>query len=445
MKAPHLVILGAAESGVGAALLARRQGATVFLSEQGKIKDHFRTTLLEAAIPFEEEGHTMEQILTAGEVIKSPGIPEKAAVMKAIRSAGIPVISEIEYAARYYNGTIIAISGTNGKTTTSSLLHHILVKAGLDAALVGNIGSSFAARVAQQDAAVYVVEVSSFQLDDCYEFHPHIALLLNISGNHLDRYDYELPKYAAAKFRLLQRCTSDDFFIYGADSTDLMENMPDGIAATRLPFTQQQVLPYGAFTQHDTLIINTHKNNFTMSIYELGLQGRHNLYNSMAAGIAACVLNIRKDTLRESLMDFKALEHRLEFVANIHGIEFINDSKSTTVNSAWYALESMNKPVVWVAGGVDKGNDYSILTDLVKQKVKAIVCLGLDNRKIHEAFASSVDLIVNTGSAEEAVKAAYHFATKGDAVLFSPSCASFDLFENYEDRGRQFKKQVRSL
>ena len=440
-----IIILGAAESGVGAAMLATKQGFEVFVSEKGKIKETFKKELTDLNIPFEENFHSEEKILNADEIIKSPGIGEKTDIMKKIRAKNIPVISEIEFASRYTTGKIIAITGTNGKSTTTSLIYDMMKREGLDVSLVGNIGFSFAKQICLRDTKYYVAEISSFQLDDCYDFHPHVALILNISENHLDRYDYDFKKYAASKFRLIKNLTANDFFIYGADSKELMENFPQNIQAQLLPFSMTLKHEPGAWLEADSLFIKTKNQFFTMSIYELGLQGKHNLFNSLAAGIAGNVLDLKKENIRESLSDFKSLEHRLEFVANIHGIEFINDSKSTTVNSAWYALESMNKPVVWIAGGVDKGNDYSILTDLIRSKVKAIVCMGADNRKIHEAFSSSVDLIVNTANAEEAVKAAYHFATKGDAVLLSPACASFDLFENFEDRGRQFKKYVRSL
>ena len=440
-----LIILGAAESGVGAALLAKQRGMDVFVSDSNNISDKYKAELRAANIDFEEGHHTQEKILSASEVIKSPGIPEKAPIIQMIRSRQLHVISEIEFASRFTSSTIIAITGTNGKSTTTSLTHHILVKAGFDAAVVGNIGKSFARQIAEHDAKYYVAEISSFQLDDCYEFKPHVAILTNISENHLDRYHYRMEEYAASKFRIAQKQTASDYFIYCNDSEWILKSIPATIAATKLPFSQMHEVKEGAFINHNQLTVH-HKNSpFTMSIYELGLQGKHNLYNSMAASVAARVLDIKKEVIRESLTDFQSLEHRLEFVANVHGIEFINDSKATNVNSVWYALESVTKPIVWIAGGVDKGNDYSLIESMVQSKVKAIICLGVDNKKIHEAFSRNVDLIINTSSMEEAVKAAYRFSTNGDCVLLSPACASFDLFENFEDRGRQFKKFVRNL
>lgn len=441
----QIIILGAAESGVGAALLAKQRGMDVFVSDAGKISEKYKSELSAAAIPFEEGKHSEEKILTAAEIIKSPGIPEKAAIMQLIREKNISVISEIEFASRYTTNPVIAITGTNGKSTTTSLIHHILVKAGKDAALVGNIGKSFARQIAEHDAEIYVAEISSFQLDDCFEFKPHIAIITNISENHLDRYHYQMTEYAQSKFRIAQKQNASDYFIYCSDSEYLMQNMPGGIQSKHLPFSQLHEVNEGACIINNQLTVHFQNSTFTMSIYELGLQGKHNLYNSMAASVAARVLDIKKELIRESLTDFQSLEHRLEFVANIHGIEFINDSKATNVNSVWYALESITKPIVWIAGGVDKGNDYTLIENMVQSKVKAIVCMGVDNRKIHEAFSKNVDLIINTGSMDEAVKAAYRFSTNGDCVLLSPACASFDLFENFEDRGRQFKKYVRNL
>ena len=442
----RIVILGAAESGVGAAILAQSRGYEVFVSDKGMIKEDFKRVLASHQIAFEESGHSEEKILSAKEIIKSPGIPEKAAVIQLLRTKNIPVISEIEFAYRFTKSVIVAITGTNGKSTTVSLTYHILKNAGLDVSLVGNIGKSFAAQIAERDTSYYVAEISSFQLDDCYEFAPHIAVLTNLSDNHLDRYHYNFDSYADAKFRITQKQTANDYFIYCKDDTKTFDAMKrHSMKSKKIAFSQKEKLNEGAFLENSEIIFNLRNNSFSMSPLNLGLRGRHNIYNSMAAGIVACTLNIRKDVIRESLSDFKALEHRLEWVADIHGIEFINDSKATTVNAAWYAMESINKPIVWIAGGVDKGNDYSLLVDLVKSKVKAIVCLGLDNRKIHEAFSKSVDLIVNTQSMSDAVKSAYRLATNGDCVLLSPACASFDLFENFEDRGRQFKAAVRAL
>lgn len=446
MKGQRIVILGAAESGVGAAVLAKLRGYEVFVSDKGMIKDSFKSVLQQYEIPYEEGMHTVETVMAADEIIKSPGISEKVPLIQQIRAAGISIISEIEFASRFTKSTIIAITGTNGKSTTTSLIYHMLKKADLDASLVGNIGKSFAKQVAEHDSAFYVAEISSFQLDDCYTFKPHIAVLTNLSDNHLDRYHYQFNEYADAKFRITQQQTASDRFIYCADDMETIKAMQRHVfASQKISFSQQQLLTEGAWLHNDQIIFKHNNTSFSMSLFNLGLRGKHNVYNSMAAGIVGSTLDIRKELIRESLSDFKALEHRLEWVADVHGIEFINDSKATTVNAAWYAMESINKPVVWIAGGVDKGNDYSLLLDLVRSKVKAIVCMGIDNRKIHEAFSRSTDLIINTESMEDAVKTAYRLSTNGDCVLLSPACASFDLFENFEDRGRQFKEMVRML
>ena len=443
---PFIVILGAAESGIGAALLAIKQGADVFVSEKGEIKEKYKQILIEKNIPFEENNHNEEKILKASEVIKSPGISAKVPIIQKIKSKGIPVISEIEYGARYTKSPIIAITGTNGKSTTTTLTHHILTKAGLDAALVGNIGYSFARQVAERDASFYVMEISSFQLEDCFEFHPHIAMLLNVTENHLDRYNYKMEGYAEAKFRITQNLAPNDYFIYGADSFYLTYMLfQQNISAKKLPFSLERKILEGAYANNEKLFINQNQNTITMNLNQLSLRGKHNVYNSMAAGLAATSLGLKEGVIRESMSDFHSLEHRLEEAGHKKGILYINDSKATNVNSVWYALESMEQPVIWIAGGVDKGNDYSKITDLVREKVKAIVCLGKDNRKIHEAFSKSVDLIVNTESMEDAIAAAQHFATEGDVVLLSPACASFDLFENYEERGQRFKQVVNSL
>ena len=446
MKGQRIVILGAAESGVGAAVLAKLRGYEVFVSDKGMIKDSFKSVLQQYEIPYEEGMHTVETVMAADEIIKSPGISEKVPLIQQIRASGISIISEIEFASRFTKSTIIAITGTNGKSTTTSLIYHMLKKADLDASLVGNIGKSFAKQVAEHDSAFYVAEISSFQLDDCYTFKPQIAVLTNLSDNHLDRYHYQFDEYADAKFRITQQQTANDSFIYCADDMETMKAMQRHVfASQKISFSQQQLLTEGAWLHNDQIIFKHNNTSFSMSLFNLGLRGKHNVYNSMAAGIVGSTLDIRKELIRESLSDFKALEHRLEWVADVHGIEFINDSKATTVNAAWYAMESINKPVVWIAGGVDKGNDYSLLLDLVRSKVKAIVCMGIDNRKIHEAFSRSTDLIINTESMEDAVKTAYRLSTNGDCVLLSPACASFDLFENFEDRGRQFKEMVRML
>jgi UDP-N-acetylmuramoylalanine--D-glutamate ligase len=442
----NIVILGAGESGVGAAYLAQQQGFDVFVSDFGTIADNYKKQLQEWKIRFEENKHTEENILAAVEVIKSPGIPEKAPVVKKIREKNIPVISEIEFAGRYTKAKIIGITGSNGKTTTTSLTYHILKNAGLNVGLAGNIGKSFAYQVATEKFDLYVLELSSFMLDDMYKFKADIAVLLNITPDHLDRYDYKLENYAASKFRVTQNQTANDFFIYCADDPETIKGMAArSFAAQLLPFSTQKKVEPGAYLEKDNIVINTHKQQFQMSITELALQGRHNVYNSMASGIVSKVLELRNPVIRESMSSFKNIEHRMESVGKISGISFINDSKATNVNSTWYALESMTTDVVLILGGVDKGNDYSMLKDLVKQKVKAIVCLGKDNRRIHEAFEDLVEVIVNTYSAQEAAQISYHLAKKGDTVLLSPACASFDLFKNYEDRGRQFKQAVREL
>jgi UDP-N-acetylmuramoylalanine--D-glutamate ligase len=441
-----IVVLGAGESGVGAAFLARQQGYDVFVSDFGAIADHYKQQLIDWNIRFEEKQHTEEEILAAIEVIKSPGIPEKAPIIKKIKEKGIPVISEIEFAGRYTDAKIIGITGSNGKTTTTSLTYHILKNAGLNVGLAGNIGKSFAYQVATEKFDLYVLELSSFMLDDMFRFKVDIAILLNITPDHLDRYDYKMENYAASKFRITQNQTNNDYFIYCADDPETIKGMAGRrIEAQLLPFSIEKKIEPGAYLEQDNIVINTHTQNFQMSISDLALQGKHNIYNSMASGIAAKVLELRNPLIRDSMSDFKNIEHRLESVGKISGISFINDSKATNVNSTWYALESMTTDVVLILGGVDKGNDYSMLKDLVKQKVRAIVCLGKDNKRIHDAFEDVVEVIVNTNSAEEAVQASYHLAKKGDTVLLSPACASFDLFKNYEDRGNQFKQAVREL
>ena len=443
----RFVILGAGESGIGAAILASRQGYDVFVSDGGPIKDNYRKDLEEHRIPFEDGGHSEEKILNAAEVMKSPGIPEKNDLVQAIRKKGIPVISEIELAYRFKGSSkIIGITGSNGKTTTTALTYHICKHAGLDCALVGNIGYSFARQVAEQPKEWYVAEISSFQLDDIEAFRPDVAILTNITEDHLDRYDYKFENYIDSKFRITLNQTGTDYFIYCEDDPVTMQYIHQyTIHSNPLPFTMNRELLRGAFIRQGQMNITTGEEKMQMSIYDFALKGKHNQYNTMAAGITAFTLGIRKEKIREAIQSFEALEHRMEHVNTIRGVEFINDSKATNVNSTWYALESMEKPTILILGGIDKGNDYSLIRDLVKEKVKAIVCLGVDNRKIHEAFMNDVPLIVNTASADEAVKAAFHFANKGDVVLLSPACASFDLFKNYEDRGEQFKKAVRDL
>ncbi|MBD1364022.1 UDP-N-acetylmuramoyl-L-alanine--D-glutamate ligase [Mucilaginibacter sp. ZT4R22] len=446
MSAKRLAILGAGESGVGAAYLAQQKGYDVFVSDFGAIADNYKKQLQDWNIRFEEGGHTYEEILSAVEVVKSPGIPDKAPIVKKLIEANIPVISEIEFAGRYTDAKMICITGSNGKTTTASLTYHILKDGGLNVGLAGNIGKSFAYQVATESYEYYVLEISSFMLDNIYHFKADISVLLNITPDHLDRYDYKLENYAASKFRITQNQTAADYFIYCADDAETLKVMEGKtIAAQQLPFSIEKTIETGAYLDKDNIVINIHQQHFQMSITELALQGKHNLYNSMASGIVAKVLELRNETMRESMGNFRNIEHRLEFVAKISGIAFINDSKATNVNSTWYALESMSSPVVLILGGVDKGNDYSMLKELVRQKVKAIVCLGKDNKRIHDAFEDDTEIIVNTGSASEAAQVAYHLAEKGDTVLLSPACASFDLFKNYEDRGRQFKDAVKEL
>lgn len=443
----RLVVLGAGESGVGAAILGKLKGYEVFVSDGGAIKENYKKELDEYKINWEEGKHTEEKILAAEEVMKSPGIPEKNELVKKIRAKGIEIISEIELAYRYKGDSrIIGITGSNGKTTTTALMHHICIVGGLDAALVGNIGYSFAKQVALDPKPLYVAEISSFQLDDIKTFRPDIAILTNITEDHLDRYDYRFQNYIDSKFRIMMNQTTTDDFIYNRDDKVTMENLNKyTIHANLFPFTMKEETGKGAYIKDGKMIIKTDNEYAAMSIYDFTLKGKHNQYNTMAAGIAGVTLGLRKEKIREALESFETLEHRSEYVATVRGVEFINDSKATNVNSTWYALESMTRPTILILGGVDKGNDYSELFDLVKEKVKAIVCVGVDNRKIHEAFGNYVELIVNTGSMKEAVQAAFHFSNKGDAVLLSPACASFDLFKNYEDRGKQFKEAVREL
>lgn len=443
----NITILGGGESGIGASLLAVRQGIRVFLSDKGNIQEPYRKELSENRIPFEEGGHSWDKIRQAEELVKSPGIPEHSEIMSKVRQLGIPVISEIELAYRYCGQSrIIAVSGSNGKSTTTSLAYYILKNSGMKAACVGNIGTSFARQVALNPVENYVVEVSSFQLDDIHSFRAHIAILLNITADHLDRYDQDMDLYTASKFRLVKNQTPEDYFIFCLDDPRIRKKMQtQPVVSKTLPFSIMETIKEGGYVDIPHMHLPLKGDDFTMSVYDLAIKGKHNWYNSMAAGIAARTMEIRKETIRESLISFKGLEHRLEFVATVRGVEFINDSKATNVNSVWFALESFQKPIILILGGVDKGNDYSLIRDLVREKVRAIVCLGLDNRKIHEALGKDVDLMINTASAREAVHAAFHFASKGDLVLLSPACASFDLFRNYEDRGKQFKKAVREL
>lgn len=446
MNAGRIVILGGGESGVGSAILALLKGFDVFLSDKSTLKDKYRDELLYHKIDFEEGQHTEEKILNATEIIKSPGIPDKAPLIKLAKEKGIPIISEIEFAARYTNAKLIGITGTNGKTTTTSLIYHILKKAQLNVGLGGNIGKSFARQVALENYDYYVLELSSFQLDGMYKTRINIAVLCNITPDHLDRYEYKIENYIDSKFRITQNQTSDDCLIYCLDDPMTIEAMKNRtFQAKLLPFSLKQEVAEGAFLKDKLINININQTQFNMYIDELALQGKHNAYNSMAAGITARVLELRNELVRESMQDFEGIEHRLEFVAKVNGITFINDSKATNINSTWFALESMDRPTVWIVGGQDKGNDYESIKDLVKEKVKAIVCLGLENQKIIDAYRDIIPNIVETNSAQDAVKAAYRLAKKDEAVLLSPACASFDIFENYEDRGRQFKYAVRGL
>ena len=442
-----LIILGAGESGVGTALLAIQQGYDVFVSDGGKIKEAYKNELVANGIDFEESGHTEEKILAADEVMKSPGIPEKNELVKKIREQGISIISEIEFAFRYKgNSRIIAITGSNGKTTTTALTWHICNHAGMDCAMVGNIGYSFARQLALDPKSLYVIEISSFQLDDIKTFRPDVAILTNITEDHLDRYDYKMQNYVDSKFRVVENQQANDVFIYNLDDKITSQNINNyPIQSTLYPITMSKELPQGAYLTNAQMHLKWKTEDMQMSIEDFALKGKHNQFNSMAASLGATAVGIKKESIRESLQTFQSLEHRMEPVAKIKGVQFINDSKATNVNSTWFALESIDKPTILILGGVDKGNDYSLLNELVKEKVKAIICMGTDNRKIHEAFGGFVSLIVNASSADEAVKAAFHFADKGDVVLLSPACASFDLFKNYEDRGMQFKNAVKNL
>ena len=448
MKKEKIVILGAGESGAGAARLAKKMGFEVFVSDKGKIKEKYKNVLSQADIDFEEGKHTESKILKADEVIKSPGIPDTVPMVRKIREKGIPVISEIEFAGRYTDAKMICITGSNGKTTTTLLTWHILNKAGLNAGLAGNVGQSFALQVAEKEFDYYVLEISSFQLDGLFGFKADIAVLLNITPDHLDRYDNDFQKYIDSKFRITRNQTEEDAFIYCLDDPVITKELEKRIdlKAKQFPFSiNRQLAQEGAWTEENNLIVNIKPNLMQMTLEKLALQGKHNIYNSMAAGIAARILDIRKDIIKESLADFQNVEHRLEHVARIHGVDFINDSKATNVNATWYALESMQNKMVWIAGGIDKGNDYSLLKKLVKEKVKAIICLGKDNSNIINAFKNDVETIIETTDMEEAVKLGIFLGKMDDVVLLSPACASFDLFENFEERGNKFKEAVNRL
>ena len=444
----RIVVLGGAESGVGAAVLAKVKGFDVFLSDNGKIKDEYLKTLQEWDIPFEQGGHTPERVLNADEVVKSPGIPGTAPMVKALREQGTHIVSEIEFAARYDSAKKICVTGSNGKTTTTSLIYYLLKEAGLDAGLGGNIGKSYALQVATEKHDYYVLEISSFQLDDAYDFRPDIAIITNITPDHLDRYDHKLENYARAKFRITRNLRPEDCFIFDSDDAITIAQLDQIVVKARmLPFTQEKEVPQGAFLRDDRIIVRYEDEQTEIFLQDLALGGRHNIYNSMAAALAAKATGISDEVIRASLKSFAPIEHRLEPVLSIRDVLYINDSKATNIDSAWYALECQTRPVVWIVGGTDKGNDYSVLDKLVREKVRAIVCLGVDNAKIHAAFEDIVgkENIVDTLSAEAAVQASARLARSGDVVLLSPCCASFDLFKNYEDRGRQFKEAVRHL
>ncbi|HEX2919832.1 MAG TPA: UDP-N-acetylmuramoyl-L-alanine--D-glutamate ligase [Bacteroidales bacterium] len=442
----RIVILGAGESGAGSAILAKKHGFEVFVSDSGVVKEQYHKLLTENNIEWEEGRHTIEKILTADEVIKSPGIKEDNPVILQILEKDIPIISEIEFAGRYCKGKKICITGSNGKTTTTNLIYHLLKKAGFKTAMTGNVGSSFAMAVAEGGYDYFVIELSSFQLDGMYDFKADIAILLNITPDHLDRYGYKFQNYIDSKFRIARNQGKSEYLIYwDGDPVIQKELTSKEFKMSLLPFSDEKNEGMTAYLDNGELIIDLPNKTTIMTIHELALKGRHNVYNSMAAAIAGKVLNIRKDVIRESLADFQGVEHRLEPVITVCGINFINDSKATNVNSVWYALECMDTDLVWIVGGIDKGNDYSELFELVSKKVKAIVCLGKDNKKIKEAFNGKVPTIVEASSMVEAVRSSYYLAKKGYTVLLSPACASFDLFKNYEDRGRQFKEAVRNL
>jgi len=445
MSRKRLVILGGGESGVGTALLAKAKGFDVFVSDKGKIKEDYKKVLVDNDIAWEDENHSEEKILNADIVMKSPGIPDKVALVKQIRDKGITVVSEIEFASKYTNATLIGITGSNGKTTTATLAHHILKEA-LNVGLAGNIGESFAKQILENDFENYVLEISSFQLDDIIDFKPKIAVITNITPDHLDRYDYEFENYIASKFRIAMNQSRDDYLIYDADDPVIVNHLKNNpVQATLLPFSLVKKIENGAYLDQENIKITIDNNQIIMSTKNIALEGKHNVKNAMAASTVAHLLKIRKQTIRESLENFQGVEHRLEEVVKINKVQYINDSKATNVNATYFALESMSAPTVWIVGGVDKGNDYQELFQFVNEKVKAIICLGAENEKLMSTFGNMVDVIVETQFMSEAVKIAYKLAESGDNVLLSPACASFDLFENYEDRGRQFKNAVRNL
>ena len=442
----RLVILGGGESGVGTAILGKKKGYDVFVTDFGKIKGSYKEVLIINGIAWEEGKHTEELVLNADIVMKSPGIPDKAPIVKQLKNKGIPVISEIEFAAPFTNAVTIGITGSNGKTTTTMLTYHLLKTAGLNVGLAGNVGKSFAWQVADNDFDFYVIELSSFQLDGIITYKPHIAILTNISPDHLDRYEYKYQNYIDSKFRITMNQTEEDFLIYDANDEAILEWLSKNkVKAQLIPFSLTDELNQGAYLKNNKMEVRINQEEFTMDTEYIALEGKHNLKNAMAATSVAKILQIRKETIRESLSNFQGVEHRLEKVLKIQNVQYINDSKATNVNSVFFALDSMNTPTIWIVGGVDKGNDYHELMSLVREKVKAIVCLGVDNKKIIDAFGNVVDIMVEVDSMNEAVRTAQRLAEKGDTVLLSPACASFDLFESYEDRGRQFKQAVKNL
>ena len=442
----RLVILGGGESGVGTAILGKKKGYDVFVSDFGKIKDNYKEVLTSNEIKWEEETHTENWILNADVVMKSPGIPEKSPIVKKLLEKQIPVISEIEFAAPFTNAVTIGITGSNGKTTTTMLTYHLLKSAGLNVGLGGNIGKSFAWQVAENDFDVYVLELSSFQLDGCYNYNPHIAVITNISPDHLDRYEYKYENYIASKFRITQNQTAADYLIYDDDDEAITKWLTSHTTqANKIPFSITKQIKTGASINGNTMKVNINNEEVTMDTTHLALEGKHNMKNAMAAASVAQLMKIRKQTIRESMFNFQGVEHRLEKVLKIQNVQYINDSKATNVNATFFALDSMNTPTVWIVGGVDKGNDYAELMALVREKVKAIICLGIDNKKIIDAFGNVVDVMVEVSNMSDAVRTAQRLTEKGDTVLLSPACASFDLFENYEDRGNQFKRAVQNL
>ena len=443
----RIVVLGAGESGVGSAILAQAKGFDVFVSDMSAIKPKYKEELERRGIKYEELQHTESLILNADEVIKSPGIPEKAPMIKALRAQGTPIVSEIEFAGRYTNAKTICITGSNGKTTTTMLTYHILCEAGYNVGLAGNVGRSFAWQVAEQEFDYYVIELSSFQLDGMYDFRADVAILLNITPDHLDRYEYKFQNYIDSKFRILQNMTKEQTFVYWSEDPVIKAELAKReISASQAPFTIEHIAGNRAWIEGEDLIINFENEPLKVNINDITIKGTHNMYNSMAAAVAANIMGVKNETIRRSLATFQGVEHRLEYVATIRGVRYINDSKATNVNSCWYALQSMKTPVVLILGGTDKGNDYSEIADLVREKVHTLIFMGLDNKKLNEYFGLNTNCkIVDTNSLADAVKVAYEVARKGDTVLLSPCCASFDLFKNYEDRGEQFKQAVRQL